>query len=163
MTEQGRPDDWVGRFMAMHVDRMAAELSPEVTSRPTWGMLTAPEVVDFVTNLAPPPSKEPAVHTETRPFGRLFVAASRIPTMNMRRFRKKLLSDGYLTMLEPIKHTSGFSAGTADLAHWMVFDDGKGSYGVNLSYLPAAREAKPLLPLELLSSKEKRQVGLIIR
>lgn len=151
-------NEWARELMLRHLERNTAELSDTVTSRETWGLLGHPAVTDFVVNadLTPPPGRRIAHRNQI--FGRLFLVVTFFPTVNYRKIRKDLLPDGYLTMLDPIMDSSGFSAGAVDLGHWMLLRDADGNMAVTLSYLPANRETIPLLPLDLLSSKERRKV-----
>lgn len=54
-------------------------------------------------------------------------------------------------------HSSGYSSGAVDLAHWMLLRD-PGNMSVTLTYLPAGQATIPLLPWDLLSSEERRKV-----
>ena len=151
-------NEWARGLMLKHLERMDAELAAAITSRETWRLLGHPSVLDYVVNsdLTPPPGRSIAHRNQV--FGRLFLVVSFFPSVNYRKIRKELLPDGYLALLDPIMHASGFSSGAVDLGHWMLLRDAAGNMAVTLSYLPANQETIPFLPLDLLSSKERRQV-----
>lgn len=154
-------NEWARDALPVHLRRMEDELPATVTSRETWRWLAHPNLIDHVVRAPVSMTPGRVVH-HSQTFGRLFLMVSHIPSTNYRKIRKKLLPDGYLTMLDPVMHSSGFSSGAVDLANWLLLEDENGSASVLLSYLPANREAIPLLPLELLSSKERRKVDLWI-
>lgn len=151
-------NEWARELMLRHLERMNAELADNITSRETWHSLGHPAVLDFVVNsdLTPPPGRSIAHRNQA--FGRLFLVVSLFPSVNYRKIRKEMLPDGYLALLNPIMDASGFSSGAVDLGHWMLLRDAAGNMAVTLSYLPANRETIPFLPLDLLSSKERRKV-----
>jgi hypothetical protein len=154
-------NEWAREWLPVHLERMEDKLPDTVTSRETWRWLAHPNLIDHVVRAPVPVTPGRIVH-HTQTFGQLFLMVSSFPSANFRKIRKKLLPEGYMAMLDPVMHSSGFSSGSVDLAHWLLFKDEDGSALVLLCYLAANREAIPLLPLELLSSKERRQVGSYI-
>lgn len=150
-------NEWARPLMVKHVERMTADLTAELTGRETWRELGGPAVLDYVVNadLTPPPGRQIAHRNQV--FGGLFLVVSFFPTVKYRKIRKELLPNGYLALLDPIMHSSGYASGAVDLAHWMLLKD-PGNMAVTLTYLPAGRATIPLLPWDLLSSEERRKV-----
>ncbi|WP_433477355.1 hypothetical protein ACQPZP_10035 [Spirillospora sp. CA-142024] len=155
-------NEWARELMIKHLERHGAELTSAITTRETWQRLGHPDVLDYVVNadLTPPPGR--LIAHRNRAFGRLFLVVSHFPTVKYRKIRKELLPSGYLALLDPILHSSGFSAGEVDLGHWMLLKDEQGNRAVTLTYLPANRETIPFLPWDLLSSEERRKVDQFI-
>jgi hypothetical protein len=154
--------EWARELLLIHVARHELDVSPGLMTLPAWRKLTTPDVLDFVVNVGelpkwPPLDSGRTVGYSYRTFGNLTVVVSMVNDSKPRRIRKQF-QEGYRAYLEYMLHELDFGRGTADVAHWILCRGRPDNHNaVQLAYAPTSRDAMLILPIDLLTGREKRR------
>ncbi|MFD5200654.1 hypothetical protein ACFWM7_10980 [Streptomyces sp. NPDC058375] len=152
--------EWAREVILRNVSTHELEVSPELMELGAWRRLITPDVLDFALNVGypdwPPLDSGRTVGYSLRTFEDLKVIVSLVDEVKPRRVRKQF-REGYQTYLRHVLHELDYGDGQSDVAHWILCQGGPGKgRAVHLGYVPKSPDSMIILPLDLISAKEKR-------
>jgi len=153
----GLEHEWAREMVVTHLGRTSAD-SQRLAAHLT--RLAGAEVLDFVLDAhgdAYPPIAG-RIGANLRRFGELTVLVSMFRVTTPQKIRGQL-PGGYMTHLFWLLDEFHIRLGESDVAHWILCHDDRGDQVVHVSFMPGEKAGinEALLPVDLLSSKERRR------